>query len=158
MSESETVTDADIPDLADHPGSFWKRFRVTADDLDGFHHVNNTVYLKWLDATVWEHTRHVGLSEEACLELNRGMAVARHEIDYLSSARLEDEVVVFNWVSLNDHRLRASRRFQVVRLRDGQTILRAKSDYVCTNLTNGRPARMPEIFKTAYPVTFPEQE
>lgn len=84
------------------------------------------------------------------MELKRGMAVVRHEIDYLSSAYLNDEVVVFVWLINNDGRLRASRVFQVVRLSDQKTILRAKTDYICTNLENGRPARMPEIFKTTY--------
>ncbi len=144
--------EANIEDLADNPHSFWKRFRVTSDDLDGFHHVNNAVYLKWLDATVWEHTRSVGLTEQACIDLNRGMAAVRHEINYLSSAFLDDEVVVFNWILSNDERLRISRLFQVVRLGDQKTILRAQSDYVSTNLKTGRPVRMPEIFKTNYDV------
>lgn len=145
----------DISSLADYPDSFWKRFKVTKDDLDGFHHVNNAIYLKWMDATVWEHTRHVGLTEQACLDLNRGMAAVRHEIDYLSSALLDDEIVVYNWLSANDGRLRASRLFQMIRLGDRKTILRARSDYVCTNLKTGRPTRMPEEFKTGYCVTIP---
>lgn len=141
-----------LPYLTDHPDPFWKSFTVTEDDLDGFSHVNNAVYLKWLDATVWAHTRSVGLSEPACLELDRGMAVVRHEIDYISSAFLGDDVVVCNWISANDGRLRASRVFQVIRLQDQKTILRAKSDYVCTKLSTGRPARITEIFRTAYGV------
>ncbi|GAA6162074.1 MULTISPECIES: thioesterase family protein [unclassified Ruegeria] len=144
--------DQDLSTLSDCPDAFWKRFVVTKDDLDGFNHVNNAVYLKWLDATVWEHTRAVGLGERACLELDRGMAAARHEIDYIASAFLGDEIVVYNWISANDQRLRASRSFQVIRLQDMKTILRAKSHYVCTKLSTGRPTRMPEIFKTAYDV------
>ncbi|UTW49940.1 thioesterase family protein [Bacterioplanoides sp. SCSIO 12839] len=142
--------DADILQLAEHPNAFGKCFTVKAQEIDGFGHVNNAVYLQWLDATVWEHTRSVGLTEHACMELKRGMAVVRHEIDYLSSAYLNDKVVVFVWLINNDGKLRASRVFQVVRLSDQKTILRAKTDYICTNLENGRPARMPEIFKTTY--------
>lgn len=80
----------------------------------------------------------------------------RHEIDYIASAYLGDEVVVFNWISANDERLRATRTFQVVRIQDQKTILRAKTDYICTNLENGRPARMPEAFKTGYSVKLRE--
>lgn len=146
------MQDADIAALADHPDSFWKRFTVAPEDLDGFRHVNNAVYLKWIDATIWEHTRAVGLGEDVCMALNRGMAAVRHEIDYLSSARLGDELVVYNWVIENDERLRATRLIQIVRLEDRKTILRAKTFYVSTNLTTGRPTRMPEIFKTGYAV------
>ncbi|WP_414478955.1 acyl-CoA thioesterase [Ruegeria lacuscaerulensis] len=83
------------------------------------------------------------------------MAAVRHEIDYLSSAFLDDEIVVYNWLSVNDERLRCSRLFQMIRLGDSRTILRARSDYVCTNLTTGRPTRMPNEFKTGYKVTIP---
>ena len=136
--------------LAEYPNAFGKRFTVTESDLDGFGHVNNAVYLQWLDATVWAHTRHVGLDEKTCVELNRGMAVARHEIDYLASAYLHDDIVVFNWLTGNDGRLRASRVFQMVRIQDQKTLLRAKTDYICTNLSNGRPARMPPVFIDKY--------
>lgn len=136
---------------ADFPGPFWKPFVAAPEDIDGFGHVNNTVYLKWMDATVWAHTRHVGLDEETCKALNRGMAAIRHEIDYLAAAHEGNEVVVLNWVSQNDGRIRASRRFQIIRRQDLKTLLRARSNYVCTNLETGRPARMPEQFISAYP-------
>lgn len=152
---SDTLTDAQISALGDYPLSYWKRFSVTQDDLDGFNHVNNAVYLKWIDETIWEHTAQVGLDAQACLNLNRGMAAVRHEIDYLASAFLGDDLVVYTWVATNDFRLRSSRLLQIVRLSDQKTILRAKSDYVCTNMTTGRPARMPDIFRELYPVTVP---
>ena len=143
--------DENILALAEHPDAFGKCFTVQETDIDGFGHVNNAIYLKWLDATVWEHTRSVGLSEHACIELNRGMAVAQHRLDYLASAYLGDEIAVFNWVCANDGRLRATRVFQIVRVSDQKTLLRAQSDYICVNLTSGRPTKMPEIFKQAYP-------
>ncbi|WP_170356269.1 hypothetical protein [Ruegeria lacuscaerulensis] len=37
-----------ISSLADYPNSFWKRFKITTVVLDGFHHVNNAVHLKWM--------------------------------------------------------------------------------------------------------------
>jgi acyl-CoA thioester hydrolase len=52
-----------------------------------------------------------------------------------------------------DGRLRAERRFQVLRLRDGATLARARIDYVCINLDSGRAARMPELFARAYVAT-----
>lgn len=141
-----------ILSLADYPNPYWKRFTVQQEDLDGFNHVNNAVYLKWMDATIWEHTNSVGLDAQTCMDLNRGMAAVKHEINYLSSAFLDDEIIVYNWVCSNDGRLRCSRILQILRLGDQKTILRARTDYVCTNLTTGRPTRMPEIFKTTYAV------
>ncbi|MEO1041640.1 MAG: thioesterase family protein [Pseudomonadota bacterium] len=139
-----------MTDNAEQSGAFSKTFTVMPDDIDGLGHVNNVVYLKWLDATVWAHTRHVGLGEGRCRALNRGMAAIRHEIDYLTAAYLGDEVTVTNWVAANDGKLRATRCFRIVRPADGRMLLRATSHYVCTNLTTGRPARMPSEFTTGY--------
>lgn len=144
-----------VLNLADHPEPFWRKFTVTENDLDGFQHVNNAVYLKWMDATIWDHTNAVGLDAQTCRALDRGMAAVKHEINYLSSAFLGDEVVVCNWVIANDGRLRCSRKIQIVRLGDQKTLVRARSDYVCTTLSTGRPSRMPEVFKTAYAVKVP---
>lgn len=145
--------DESILQLADYPNPFGKLFTVNESDIDGFGHVNNAVYLKWLDATVWANTRHVGLDEATCRSMNRGMAVIRHELDYISSAYLGDEIAVFNWLSANDGKLRASRTFQVVRVKDKKTLLRARTDYICTDLNTGRPKRMPQAFIEAYQVT-----
>ena len=89
---------------------------------------------------------------EKCRDINRGFAAVRHEIDYLSATYPGDKVAIANWVTSNDGRLRAERRFQIIRMDDKKTLLRARSDYVCTNLSNGRPTRMPEIFKTCFVV------
>lgn len=144
----------DIMTLADYPNPHATVFTVTDTDIDGYGHVNNAVYLHWLNDAVWQHSTSMGVSEKTCAELNRGMAVVHHDIDYLMSAYAGDKVVVFNWLTANDQKLRASRIFQLVRISDQKTLLRARTDYICTNLKTGRPTRMPEIFKTAYADTY----
>lgn len=122
------------------------------EEADGYGHINNSIYLKWLDQCVWDHCEAVKMTPALCRELNRGFAATRHEIDYLRAAYPGDHVAIGNWVTLNDNRLRAERRFQIIRISDRQTLLRARSFYVCTDLTTGRPARMPEIFRTGFTV------
>ncbi len=124
--------------------------RVGADAVDGFRHVNNAVYLQWLDLAAWSHSTALGIPESLCLALDRGMVVRRAEIDYLRGALEGDEVEIATWLVESDRRLRCSRRFQVRRARDGETLLRARLDYVCMNLATGRATRMPELFATAY--------
>ena len=122
------------------------------EEADGYGHINNSVYLQWLDQCVWDHCEAVGMSPKLCRELNRGFAATRHEIDYLRAVYPGDHVAIGNWVTLNDKRLRAERRFQIIRVSDGHVLLRARSYYVCTDLTTGRPARTPDIFKTGFEV------
>jgi acyl-CoA thioester hydrolase len=136
----------------DYPEAHIIEHTATSDEADGYGHINNSVYLNWLDQCVWDHCKAVAMPPETCRELNRGFAAVRHEIDYLAAAYPGDSVAIANWVTANDGRLRAERRFQIIRISDKKTLLRARSDYICTNLTNGRPARMPDIFKACFAV------
>jgi len=125
---------------------------AASGDADGYGHINNSVYLRWLDQCVWDHCDAMGIPPEKCKALNRGFAAVRHEIDYLSSVYPGEKVAVSNWVTKNDGRLRAERRFQIIRLSDGKTVLRAKSDYICTDLSTGKPARVPKEFVELFSV------
>ena len=123
---------------------------VVPADIDAYNHVNNSVYLSWFDSVAWSHSAALGISLEECVRLRRGMAAHRAEIDYQRAAVLGDRVAVATWIVSTDHRLRVERRFQVRRAPDGETLARARTDYVCINLDSGRACRMPESFARAY--------
>jgi acyl-CoA thioester hydrolase len=139
----------------DHPAPHLIELRVRAEDIDAYGHVNNAVYLTWLDRAAWSHSAVLGVPLERCLALRRGMAAQRIEIDYLRAAVGGDIVQAATWIVNADARLRVERRFQLQRLSDGQTLARARVDYVCINLDSGRAARMPAIFARSYVVTAP---
>jgi len=123
---------------------------VQAADIDAYGHVNNAIYLTWLDRAAWSHSAALGVPLEHCLALRRGMAAQRVEIDYLRAAQRGEAVQAATWIIAGDGRWRAERRFQIRRPRDGATLARARIDYVCINLDSGRAARMPEAFARAY--------
>jgi acyl-CoA thioester hydrolase len=122
-------------------------------DIDAYEHVNNSVYLSWFDRAAWSHSAALGITLEQCVALRRGMAAHRTEIDYLRAAVLGDQVLVGTWIVNSDARLRVERRFQVRRALDGETLARARTEYVCIKLDSGRAVRMPEAFSRAYVIT-----
>jgi acyl-CoA thioester hydrolase len=126
---------------------------VDAADIDEYAHVNNAVYLRWLDRAAWSHSAALGLSIDDCSQLRRGMAALRIEIDYVRAALARERVLVGTWIVDTDHKLRVLRRFQVRHAADGGTLARAKTEYVCLNLDSGRATRMPPEFKATYRVT-----
>jgi acyl-CoA thioester hydrolase len=136
----------------DHPGVFAISIKVQADDIDVYAHVNNAVYLRWLTECAWAHSAAVGLPEERCVELRRGMAVREIHVEMLASAYQGEELLVGNWVSKKD-RLRATRQYQIINPATQTTLLRGHLDFVCINLDNGRPTRMPPEFVDGYQVT-----
>jgi acyl-CoA thioester hydrolase len=137
----------------DHPAPHVIELTVRAEDIDAYEHVNNAVYLTWLDRAAWSHSAALGVPLERCLTLRRGMAAQRIEIAYLRAAVQGDVVRTATWIVSADARLRAARRFQVRRVTDGATLARARIDYVCINLDTGRAARMPQLFARAYVAT-----
>jgi acyl-CoA thioester hydrolase len=137
----------------DHPRPHLIGLAVEPGDIDAYDHVNNAVYLTWLDRAAWSHSAALGMPLERCLGMRRGMAALRIEIDYLSPAMRADAVQVATWIARSDGRLRCERRFQVVRPTDSRTLARAMIEYVCINLDSGRAARMPQEFTRAYVVT-----
>lgn len=123
---------------------------VQPADIDAYGHVNNSVYLTWLDRAAWSHSAALGAPLETCVALRRGMAALRTEIDYERAALAGDRVSVTTWITACDGKLRCTRRFIVRRIADGVTLASAVTVYVCLNLDTGRAARMPPEFIAAY--------
>ncbi|TNF83157.1 MAG: acyl-CoA thioesterase [Gammaproteobacteria bacterium] len=120
------------------------------ETIDSYGHVNNRVYLGWLEACAWAHSAALGFDEAKCIEMERGMAVRNLNLDYLAACYQGDEIAVANWVIANDGKLRATRRFQLINRTRAQVAMRGEILYVCMNLSTGRPVRMPEAFVRAY--------
>ena len=136
----------------EHAAAHVIELAVEAADIDAYEHVNNAVYLTWLDRAAWSHSAALGVPLEQCVALRRGMAALRTEIDFVRAALAGDRVRIATWIAESDGRLRVERRFQVVRAADHATLARARTEYVCINLDSGRAVRMPELFSRAYVV------
>lgn len=134
----------------DLPDPHLLALRVVDDDIDAYQHVNNAVYITWCDRVAWDHSAALGLPIERCLELDRGMAVVRTLISYLRPALRDDPLVIATWVLPAESRLCVRRRFQLVRTSDGTTLSRAEIEYVCIELSSGKPARWPAEFRERY--------
>jgi acyl-CoA thioester hydrolase len=137
----------------DFPSPHLIELRVQDADIDAYGHVNNSVYLTWLDRVAWSHSAALGIPLAQCIGMRRGMAAQRIEIEYLRAALAQDRIEAATWIVSSDQRLRVTRRFELWRPRDQQMLARATADYVCINLDSGRASRMPESFARAYVVT-----
>lgn len=134
----------------DLPDPFVIDITVNCDDIDGLGHANNAVYVSWLERCAWRHSQRLGLDLVEYRRLDRAMAVLRHEIDYLAAAYENEELQMATWIVESDHRLKMTRHFQLVRPADRITLLRARTTFVCIELSSGRPKRMPAEFIEGY--------
>jgi len=68
---------------------------VEAHELDTLHHVNNVVYVQWIQDI---STKHWNDLTKNCPDLNFVWVVTRHEIDYRGQAVLGDKIIFKTWV------------------------------------------------------------
>ena len=111
---------------------------VLAADIDEQDHVNNTVYLRWVQDVATAHWRAVA-SPEA--QETIGWVVLRHEIDYKAPATLGEEVVLRTWVG-RATRLTFERFTEIRRNRDGQLLSEARTLWCPINVQTNRPVRV----------------
>jgi acyl-CoA thioester hydrolase len=111
---------------------------VLPGDIDEQNHVNNTVYLRWVQDIATAHWRAVA-SPNAQKAI--GWVVLRHEIDYKGPATLGDEVVLCTWVG-EATRLTFERFTEIRRKSDGRLLSQARTLWCPIDAQTGRPIRV----------------
>ena len=109
---------------------------VQPADIDEQDHVNNTVYLRWIQDVAVAHWKSLA-SKEAQEAI--GWVVLRHEIDYKVPAGLGDEIVLRTWVG-EASRLKFE-RFTEVR-RKSEVLAKARTIWVPIDWNTGKPTRV----------------
>jgi acyl-CoA thioester hydrolase len=112
---------------------------VGAADIDEQNHVNNTVYLRWVQEIAVAHWRAIA-SPEAQRAIR--WVVLRHEIDYKAPASLGDEVTLRTWVG-RAAGLKFERLTEVRRRHDSQLLSQGRTVWVPIDVTTGKPTRVP---------------
>lgn len=122
---------------------------VTDQHLDSFGHVNNIVYLQWMQDVAWVHSAALGLDFIAYQKLDAAMVARHHEMSYLASCFTGDQLLLKTWLTETDG-FNLYRQYEFIRLQDKKVVFEAKTHWVCIRLSSGRPIRMPPEFKKAY--------
>jgi len=112
---------------------------VMPGDIDEQNHVNNTVYLRWVQEVATAHWQAVASGEA---QESIGWVVLRHEIDYKAAACLGDEVVLRTWLG-KATRLTFERFTEIRRSADGQLLSKARTLWCPITAQTGRPVRVP---------------
>lgn len=112
--------------------------RVATSDLDERAHVNNVVYLRWVQDIATAHWQALAPAEAAS---SLAWVALRHEIDYLGPAVLHDELAIITWVGAAEG-LRFERFTEVQRVGDQQVLARARTLWCPVDAATGRPRRV----------------
>lgn len=112
---------------------------VAPDDIDVLGHVNNVVYLRWVQEAAIAHWNAL---TSAAQRTDLAWVVARHEIDYKRPAHDGDRLIARTWVGPAS-RNTFERHTEIVRAADRKLVVRARTLWVPIDPGSGRPTIVP---------------
>lgn len=73
-------------------------FRVRSYETDPYAHLNNGVYLSWLEQGRLDWLQSLGFSYSSFAERREWLVVGRSEVDFRSALHIDDRVALTSWV------------------------------------------------------------
>jgi acyl-CoA thioester hydrolase len=110
-----------------------------AGDIDELGHVNNAVWVRWIQDIATAHWRAIADAEHQGRYV---WVIVRHEIDYRRPLLLGESVTGETWVADKAAGARFTRFVRFVGA-DGRVHVEAKTDWAMIDRVSGRPQRVP---------------
>jgi acyl-CoA thioester hydrolase len=137
-----------IPARSSNPPAtpeFALELTVEAADVDALGHVNNIVYVRWLQDVATAHATAVGCTHAELLRIGAVFVVRKHEIEYLRPGFLGERITLRTYVTW----WKGASCERVTKIeRDGVLLARAKTLWAFVNAQTGKPTRLPaEVIK-----------
>jgi acyl-CoA thioester hydrolase len=125
---------------------FELKIKVTSEYIDDLNHVNNVVYIQWMDKVAFEHWEFLTQKDPLPQYI---WVVLKHEVDYLKQAVLGDIITVKTWVG-------ETKGFKSERLmefyKNNQLLVKAKTVWGMLDAENYKPSRIREnVLKVLQP-------
>ena len=118
---------------------FELEFTAATEHIDELGHVNNAVWVQWIQTIAVAHWHSV------CDPAHHDAyfwVVVRHEIDYLRAAFEGDRLIGRTWVGEAPKGARFDRLVEFIGA-DGKPRVRARTSWAIIDRTSGRPIRVP---------------
>ncbi|MBK1877034.1 acyl-CoA thioesterase [Pelagicoccus mobilis] len=124
---------------------------VTKAHIDVNSHVNNVVYVQWMQDVAYSHSQAAGYDNQALEELGSTWVIRSHFVRYHRPALLGDELIAHTWLK-NIKRASALRAYKFVRASDKAVVASGESDWVYIDRNTGRPKAIEDEMLEAFPV------
>ncbi len=138
MSEAQPSVD---------PWRYTVRYPVRQYELDVLGHVNNAVYLNWVEQVAIEHVEALGYGRAWSTERGGAWVVREHHITYHRPVEYGD-VVLVTTLPQELSGVRGLRRTEIHREADGALTTEVLTQWIWVRASDGRPTRVPaELLK-----------
>ena len=115
---------------------FETKYTVKSSHIDELNHVNNVVYLQWIQDIANLHWTQLKKSEDTT---DYVWVVIRHEIDYVGQALLGDSIVAKTWVGKTGG-IRSIRHVEFYK--NNKLIVKAQTTFCLVNSKTFKPTRI----------------
>jgi acyl-CoA thioester hydrolase len=121
---------------------FTRTFTAAPSDIDELGHVNNAVWVRWIQDMATSHWQEVAPAEHIAAYF---WVVTRHEIDYRGNIAAGDSVTGRTWIESQPKGAQFDRRVDFVDAA-GKVIVSANTTWAMIDKASGRLARVrPDI-------------
>lgn len=143
MQGNKTVKGRNVTTTFDLP------YQVQEKDIDALGHVNNVVYVQWMQDIATAHVDSLGLGLKQYLELKHAMVAVEHQVQYRKAALLGEYLILRTWLS-DLNALYSTRQYVFFRPSDQSIIFTGQTKWACVEIATGRPKRLSPSFTQAY--------
>ena len=70
------------------------RIKVKPEHIDVLGHVNNVVYVQWMQDVASAHIETLGVGLDQYLEMKHAMVAVEHHVQYRKAAMLDDDIIL----------------------------------------------------------------
>ena len=109
------------------------------EHIDELGHVNNAVWVQWIQDVAVAHWRSAAAPEHDAAYF---WVVVRHEIDYLRPAFEGEQILARTWIDAEVRGARSTRHMEFLGP-DGKPCVRARTQWAIIDRAAGRPIRVP---------------
>ena len=120
--------------------TYIKTITIPSSVIDENGHVNNVVYVQWMQDIAVEHYASIGGIEAQGPDAT--WVVREHKVEYLLPAFAGEQIEIRTWVE-NVRRVRSLRKYEFVRKSDGKILVKGETDWVFVDTKNGSPLAIP---------------
>ena len=119
--------------------AFEQRITAQLGDIDELGHVNNAVWVRWIQEVATAHWYALADPKHHAAYV---WFIVRHEIDYLRGLGVGEGVTARTWVAEAPRGARMDRHMEFTG-EDGRVRVRARTTWAIMDRASGRPLRVP---------------
>ncbi|ENX21956.1 hypothetical protein F892_01194 [Acinetobacter vivianii] len=131
------------------------KIQVQPEHIDVLGHVNNVMYIQWMQDVAAAHIETLGLGLAQYLELKHAMVAVEHHVQYRKAALEGEEVILRTWLD-DINALYSFRQYAFYRPKDHSVLFVGNTKWACIEIETGRPKRMSPSFTQAYQPISPD--